>query len=234
MLSIQYPRRYRSIFEEFNDFDTIDASMCGRGATIHLNKPVLVDFSKRKELEGILGVGGCITPSTVANLFGVILPAFGDPARHLLNQDRLKLPNALNFSLWVGDRSHLRLLKEVTDVVALHCKSEASGGPAIGHRTSTIPPEEAHSYHAYGFCNLDELRRFPYRSMHTSVPITAAIAGIDLRTRDRRPKGLVSFSHDIRLTESQLELAYENCKAIREAMNYARCNYSTHTQGRSV
>lgn len=211
MLAIQYPWRYARVFEELCDFHVIQCSAITDTPILKGDKPVWADLSDRDEAKSF-GPG----------VKGIILPAFDEPGKHLLNQDRLKVPGVLNISLWIGDRSHLKLLKEITDVVALHWKAEAAGGPAIGHRSGVIAAEEAHLFHAYEFCNLDELRRMPYRSLHTSVPITAALLGIDLRLRDRRPKNLPPFSYDLTLNDAQLEVAYNNCVAIKEAMDYAR------------
>lgn len=222
MLAIQYPWRYVSVFEELCDFHVIDVPQWMRDSGSlrgpWTGKDIWTDHSQN------------ICSDWMGETQGIILPSFNEPGRHLLNQDRLKVDNKLNVSLWIGDRSHLKLLKEIADVVALHWKAEAAGGPAIGHRSGVIAAEEAHLFHAYEFCNLDELRRMPYRSLHTSVPITAALLGIDLRLRDRRPKNLPPFSYGLTLNDAQLEVAYNNCVAIKEAMQYARRNLTTHTR----
>ena len=210
MLSIQYPLMYQSEFKEFCDFIVLDMSQDPSGMIIG-DKPLWLDYSNVtfEEMEE--------HPRDA-----IILPqSKTEPNRYIAECARyIPTGNEEVIAIWGGDRSHLRMLNDIVGTVAL---------PWWKHRNLVITPEEAYAYHAYEFSNLDELRRYPYRSLHTSVPITAAYMGIDLTDRERRPKRLPPFTYGMVLTEAQLELAYKNCQAIKEAMEYARRNNTLHT-----
>lgn len=206
MLAIQYPWRYASVFEELCDFHVINPTQ--KEWTAYPNcvgdKDLWLDCSSD------------YVPKDLKDFQGLILPCFEEPGRNLLSIPKLRVPDKLNIGIWQGDRDHLKLMHQAADVVAIPYDRYG--------RTFFISQETASLYHAYEFCNLDELRRFPWGSLHTSIPCQAALLGIDLRSRERRPKRLPPFSYDMYLTELQLELAYENAKAIKESMIYANSN----------
>lgn len=211
MLAIQYPALYRSTFEPLCDFEVFDMKANPIGMLLPGNKELWFDYSE---------MSTCDVDDHPRD--GTILPRhYPDPGTYLTQCARYRSTESERvIAIWEGDRAHLRMLQAAVDLVAL---------PWWKHRNLVITPEEAYEYHAYEFSNLDELRRYPYRSLHTSVPITAAAVGIDLTTRDRRPKRLPPFSYQMVLSEAQLELAYKNCQAIKEAMEHARRNSTLHT-----
>ena len=109
-----------------------------------------------------------------------------------------------------GGRKDLELLFELCDVVAL---------PYVDFREKPLSWVDSSLVHYFGFKNLDELRRHPPMSLDTSVPIRAAMIGIDLKLRDRRPRGLPMFDKNLLLTKEQVALALHNINAIKEAGN---------------
>lgn len=211
MLALQYPWKYASVFEELCDFHVLDLAQgpSGWAEAVNSDKAVWLDSSSLAS-----------PPEGCDEYSAVILPYFPDAGVNLLRCQNNYVKGTTNVGLWKNDRRFLRLMTEAVDMIALHWTS---------HRNLHISPEEACLYHAYEFCNLDELRRYPFRSLHTSVPVTAALYGIDLRLRERRPKNLPLFSYGLHLNDAQLELAYNNAKAIKEAMEHARCNNTLHT-----
>jgi hypothetical protein len=82
---------------------------------------------------------------------------------------------------------------------------------------------EAFDYHYIEFCTMDELRRHCPASLNTCAPITAAQRGIDLASRERRPKHLSSWINPFQciLSDKMLDLALKNIKSIREAAGFA-------------
>lgn len=195
-VALQYPLLYREVFEPLTDFEVWSNPGDSLGR-LFPNKELWYDCSD-----------GVVVQDHFAD--GVILPTYDEPGRNLLNIARENIPGKLNVGIWRGERSHLKLLTDACDVVALPFYEYG--------RMNYVPEGMSHLFHLYEFCSLDELRRYPVRSIHTSVPITAALMGIDLRGRERRPKNLPPFTYDIRLTDSQLELAVINAKAIKEAV----------------
>jgi hypothetical protein len=114
-------------------------------------------------------------------------------------------------SCWRGTKYDLNLLQSISDVVAL---------PYDSLRSTPCSKWgcDSRNYHYFGFKNLDELRCYPPRSLDTSAPIRAAMLGIDLSERERRPKNLPLFSLYMKLTKEQVTLAKSNIKAIKKAM----------------
>jgi hypothetical protein len=108
---------------------------------------------------------------------------------------------------WRGGKKDLDILLEVCDIVAL---------PYDDFREKALRLKPSGLFHFFGFKNLDEIRRHPPRSLDTSVPIRAAMLGISLRTRERRPKNLPLFNLQLKLTKEQIELALDNIRAIKE------------------
>lgn len=197
LLAVQYPWEYHKIFESLIDFHLIDTQIADD--LPELNKPYWLDMSKE---DGI--------PNLRVDVEGVVLPSHEDPDYNLIASGRYTFNNTLAIAMWVGEKRHLKLLEKTVDIVAL---------PWWRPRSVYVTPEASNRYHYYGFCNLDELRRFPVRSLSTSVPITAAMIGIDIRDRERRPKNLPKFSYDLKLNNAQIDLAISNIQAIKEAMS---------------
>ena len=80
---------------------------------------------------------------------------------------------------------------------------------------------DSRQLHYSELSSLDELRRLPPASLATNAPLAAALRGVDLSKRERRPKLLkTAYATDIRATSGVLNLAVSNLKAIREALNY--------------
>lgn len=109
-----------------------------------------------------------------------------------------------------GGRKDLELLMQICDVVAL---------PYDDYREKPLSWFPSSSFHFFGMKNLDELRRHPPMSLDTSVPIRAAMVGIDLSLRERRPRGIPLFDKKLELTKEQVALAIHNIKAVKEAGN---------------
>lgn len=203
-VAIQYPTAHADVFEPLTDFHVIDAQaylgMEEDYSEIHkYEKPIWWDIS---------GVFPATQPCI--GFDGYILPSFEEPDRNVLSVARWPKSELTTIGIWRGERRHLKLMAEACDIVALPYYEYG--------RMGYVTPETSHQYHLYEFCSLDELRRYPVRSIHTSVPITAALLGIDLRGRERRPKRLPHFSYGLVLNDAQLELAVSNVMAIREAV----------------
>ena len=109
-----------------------------------------------------------------------------------------------------GGRKDLELLMQICDVVAL---------PYDDYREKPLSWFASSNFHFFGMKNLDELRRHPPMSLDTSVPIRAAMVGIDLSLRERRPRGIPLFDKKLELTKEQVALAIHNIKAVKEAGN---------------
>jgi len=109
-----------------------------------------------------------------------------------------------------GGRKDLELLFELCDIVAL---------PYDDYREKPLSWIDSSRVHFFGMKNLDELRRHPPRSLDTSVPIRAAMVGIDLKLRERRPRNIPLFNKTLDLTKEQVALAIHNIHAIKEAGN---------------
>jgi hypothetical protein len=82
-------------------------------------------------------------------------------------------------------------------------------------RTLLIPKGDSVNYHYLGFRNLDELRTNPPRSITTDMPLRAAVHGISLELRERRPS-LPPFEED-KISDSQLEQTVANIALLRKA-----------------
>jgi len=111
--------------------------------------------------------------------------------------------------VWVQGKTRLKVLEACFPNVALHWNSL---------RTLLLTPQTSKKYYFFEFKNLDELRRLPPKALITAIPFQAAILGIDLEERERRPKKLYPISWDTSLTASQLELAFHNIRIIGEVL----------------
>ena len=108
---------------------------------------------------------------------------------------------------WHGYKKDAHQLLELCDEVAL---------PFDRPRGSIVTPETSRMFHYFGFRSLDELRRLPPKSLDTSMPIRAALYGIDLTTRSKRPPTpLLDFR--TKLTLKQLEHVKNNVTLLRGA-----------------
>jgi hypothetical protein len=83
--------------------------------------------------------------------------------------------------------------------------------------TQDLRPED---FWFYEFSSLDELRRLKPKVVVTHVPVSAALRGIDLRSRERRPKNLSYPEVKDKLSEQQQKLACLNLEAILEAYQW--------------
>lgn len=203
-LSIQYPLAHKDVFEPLCDFNVWDMSQ-GRFVTSlpGSNLPYWLDYSKREDLFVHL------PKEWDDNAEAIILPTNYYPDPNVLMIAKYADSVGFSVGVWCGERRHIALIQTACDLVAI---------PNTEPRRVYITPADASLYHFYEFCNLDELRTHRPRSLHTSTPITSAIMGIDLRARERRCRKLPTFNYDIKLNNSQLELAVENVNAIREAL----------------
>ena len=209
MLAIQYPIEYQSHFVPLMDFEVIDASLWPGGVYPTPLPEIWVDLSK-----GSKGHGYMSQATTV------IYPGHCDPFINLSKLDKIESDVYRKVGIHTGSVKFLERLGEVVDLVAI--PNDILPARSI---YANLGPS---NYHYYEYCNLDELRHRPPRSLHTSAPITAAMAGIDLRLRERRPKSLPAFGYDLKLSPERLELAILNVLAIKEALDEGR-NNSTPT-----
>ena len=110
--------------------------------------------------------------------------------------------------MWEGFKRDLVYLETQCSLVAL---------PWYRPRTLYLnTPEDSKEYIYYGFRSLDELRRFPPKVLITDMPVRAAINGIDLTSRERRPK-LDPLPPGIVLSKEQIEQTVKNLLILRKA-----------------
>jgi len=107
---------------------------------------------------------------------------------------------------WQGHRKEMFRLLDHCDEVALPFDRP--------RRVYLKNKEESGLFHYFGFRSLDELRILPPKSLDTSMPIRAALYGIDLQDRERRPKTpLLDFT--IKLTKEQVSQTIRNIFLVR-------------------
>lgn len=139
--------------------------------------------------------------SSQANLVEVIR------VKNLLSEFGCTLPL---IGIHRGGWNHLDTLRHMTGYVALHWDS---------FREKVLRKFPANEFYFVGFKNLGELRVHKPKYMLTSAPITAAHMGVDLGTRERRPRALAPFASTLSLTANQLRLARKNITLIKETAN---------------
>ena len=110
---------------------------------------------------------------------------------------------------WKGTKWEVKLLKEMVDII---------GFPYDLNRVYGLDQIDSRLTHYFGFKNLDELKKNPPNSLDTSVPIRAAMLGISLSERKRRPKHLPLYTPSLTLSSSQIELAKENIEVIKSCL----------------
>ncbi len=118
---------------------------------------------------------------------------------------------------WWGYTKDLKRLDSIADVVALPWRKNRSRyltGNELEHLNSEKP--YSRHYHYFGFKTLDELRNYPPASLDTSMPIRAALQGIDLNIRERRPKTQM-LNYEDKLTKAVLKLTLKNIKLLKKA-----------------
>lgn len=140
---------------------------------------------------------------------------------HIMELKDYILRNDLNIKVvgsWQGFLKDLITLKTICNEVAMprdrqrhryvyNMKTEVEA------QSSKLPSQ---SFHYFGFTNLDELRLRPPKSLDTGMPIKAAMEGIDLSIRERRPK-VRPLDFTVKLSKPVLDLAIKNTKLIKEA-----------------
>jgi len=108
---------------------------------------------------------------------------------------------------WQGHKKELWHLLKHCDEVAL---------PFDRPRTICVDRSNSKFFHYFGYRSLDEIRRLTPKSIDTSMPIRAALYGIDLTTRERRPRtDLLDFT--AKLSDQTLNQVVANIKLMREA-----------------
>lgn len=80
--------------------------------------------------------------------------------------------------------------------------------------------KDTSKYIYYGFKNLDELKTKPPYAIITSTPLRAALSGILLSERERRPKAMVEFTTTTSMTKAQIGLAKTNIILLKEAAGW--------------
>jgi hypothetical protein len=197
-LAIQYPTAHQSVFAPYCDFEVIDASLWKEGTYESPLEEVWFDQSK-----------GGAPQKFIARRNAVIVQGHNDPDTNIIEIARAN--EWVKVGLFRGNLRHLSLLSTVCDIVA--CPNTLSPMARGMYVNST----NSRRFHYYGMSSLDELRLRPPASLHTSLPITAAMVGIDLRSRERRPKKVPEFRYDLKLSKQVVELAIQNILAVREA-----------------
>jgi hypothetical protein len=121
--------------------------------------------------------------------------------------------------VWQGEKKDLRRTVRECDVTSLPYRKLRDKYMSLDEFAST-------DFHYLGFRTLDELRRYPPKSIDTSMPIRAAVHGIDLQSRDRRPR-TEPLNIQMRLSERELEASINNIKLLREAGEWKSKNPTT-------
>jgi hypothetical protein len=108
---------------------------------------------------------------------------------------------------WWGFKKDLERLQNVCDEVAL---------PFRKPRTLFLTPQTSKLFHYFGMRSLDEIKLYPPKSIDTSLPIRAAMLGIDLKHRERRPK-TPPLNLKAELTAQQIRLVVSTLQWMRQA-----------------
>jgi len=109
--------------------------------------------------------------------------------------------------VWQGYQKSLEILQIYCNEVAL---------PFDRLRDKFLTKETCSNFHYFGFRTFDELKRFPPKSIDTSLPIRAVQYNIDLLSRERRPRTpLLDF--ESKLSDRDLEKVVFYIKKMREA-----------------
>jgi len=88
-------------------------------------------------------------------------------------------------SVWAGSLWELPILQSLSSRIGI---------PYYLFRGLAEKEIDITKCHFLGYKYKDELRKYKPESLNTSIPFRAAAIGIDLRTRNRRPKGLPPFN----------------------------------------
>lgn len=83
-----------------------------------------------------------------------------------------------------------------------------------------MTPELARKVIFYECTTLQELKRYPVKTLITSLPYTSALRGIELAERIRKPKNLAALHHQAKFEELHLTYAIKNLHDIREALKF--------------
>lgn len=120
--------------------------------------------------------------------------------------------NPFTVCRWAGAIWELQVLKHLSNIIGI---------PFQSFRDKALRGINSQEFHFFGYKYKDELNRLKPSSLTTSVPIRAAALGINLRERQRRPKGLPEFNFNQRLNyKEQLELTITNIKYIKEGTEW--------------
>lgn len=218
--SLEIPLNHWDVFAPHCDFHYALADF------VLNNKDYAKTYSKLKgekwldnsfnELREDIGVEKLLKAADIINPTHITALEAFSPKENIKNVLKTKKEfskRGLNYKIvgcYRGGKKDLEILLEICDIVAL---------PYDDYRAKPLAWFNSDIFHYFGFKNLDELRRYPPRSLDTSVPIRAAMYGIDLRVRERRPKKLPLFDKTLNLTKEQIKLAVLNIEAIKEAGN---------------
>ncbi len=143
---------------------------------------------------------------------GVILLSLGNekyPLTFLEGLDKKFLGNC--GIIWEGGKWELKLIAKLASFYALSRKYERASLLEVAKKECSLP------ILFLGMQNLDELRRLKPWALCTRVPFHAAIYGIDLTKRERRPKGVKSYDLQRKYPSHVINLAKKNLQAVKEA-----------------
>jgi len=119
--------------------------------------------------------------------------------------------NIKTISTWKGATWELTILKNVTTYIGI---------PHTAFRMKLKGLIDPEKIHMFGLKYLNELKEMGPASISTSMPVRAALVGVRLSERQRRPKAVPELNFGISFTfREQYDLAVENIKSIKEAVN---------------
>lgn len=159
-------------------------------------------------LSDILDAAKMITPTHVV-AFEVANDSFETYLHVLQLKEKIeqhKLPYKI-VGTWQGGKKGLAKLESVSDIVAL---------PFRRARHTILTKDNSRQYHFFGIRTLDEIRRFPPRSIDTSAPIKYVLMNDDMKTRERRLRAPL-LDYKMVLTDIQLGQVVDNINLMRLA-----------------
>jgi len=108
---------------------------------------------------------------------------------------------------WWGFKKDLVLLSHLCTHILL---------PSDKLRTQEVQNGDSGLYWYHGFRTLEELVKYPPKGLITDMPIKAAIFGVSLEHRERKPS-LPDLDPNLKLTDNQLEAVVSNITLMRKA-----------------
>lgn len=213
MLGLYVPPKYLEDFADLADYFVVPIDQAYAMESWGTTYPTILDATTNYEAWDVLKILETLKPKYL------ILPPRPRPEDHirwtseLVTHFRREAPDLCLIAHWYG---HARILDMLLDYLDAVCLPDTRPR-GYYFKKGLFKPRQLWYY---GASSLDQIRVTHPKGLIANLPIAAALRGIDIASRERRPKLLDLFPWDTKLTKDQIRLARANARHLKEALEW--------------